>query len=562
MGILSAGVVLGIPSARPDRRYGRCVEHRGIVWSVDTVTCVLMPINGSSPMVALEKPFNDCFVADICSSGENLVVVFGARSWSSYSGTWQVWRVSREGLLLQHVAVPLDGIPSAVSGDGDSLLVGVSSLEISATDEWAGGGIVSMGPRGDDVLYRHSSLSTRFSPSGLAAGPHGVLYFVDQGMHVLGRLDSAGPKVVFGELGIPRGDCTGLSVPMGVALSGDVIYIADSRNGRIVAVDVGGTFLGTSPQGRLADPRSVVCSQGILHVADTRRPELVELKAGDLVAGDSDEPVLERETELSFPRVIRSSDGVLLVADTNHNRVLSVTLDDRMKAVEVAALECSTTWPRGASLSPDGTHVAICDGVGAAVKIVQRSSGEQVAIVDSVDGRRIVDPHDAVWISETALVVADGMDVARVDGFKETVWCIRSPDPHQLALGEGESIHVADPTSGCILQLDRNSGAVMGSLSHARSSGGGTISLRRPRAVAAARNLLAVADENGSVLFIRDRQLYALWDGTYEVDGTQYVAQAVRGLDFLGDHLLVSDHRNHMVIAVRPSFGGGFANCG
>ncbi len=196
-----------------------------------------------------------------------------------------------EGLLV-------DGTDAYVADTGNHRIrhiAGAGSHPVTTIAGGAGASFV------DDAL----GLNARFSsPRGLAFdGPGDFLYVADTGNHRIRRidmLDPAHPVTTIAGGGTP-GDADGAGAsatfngPRGLAIDGDRLYVVDTGNHRIRAIDLkdGGTFA-------------------------------VHTVAGDAAPGASDG--LGANGKFNAPRgiAIDGNDGSLVIADTDNHRVRRV----------------------------------------------------------------------------------------------------------------------------------------------------------------------------------------------------------------------------------------------
>lgn len=193
------------------------------------------------------------------------------------------------------------------------------------------------------------------APTGVAVAPDGTVYFSEFGGHRIRRLDPDGRLVAAVGDGLAgfSGDggparAARLRRPAGLELADGFLYIADSGNHRVRAVDLG-TFTistvagngvdtfsgdgGPAIEASLNTPHSVafLSDGGLLFIADTdnHRVRVVRLPTGtiDTFAGTGDPTfngnLLEAgQTSLAGPRgLVVSPLGFLFVADTEHQIV-------------------------------------------------------------------------------------------------------------------------------------------------------------------------------------------------------------------------------------------------
>jgi len=145
-----------------------------------------------------------------------------------------------------------------------------------------------------------------------------------------------------------------LDSPLGLAVDGDgVLYIADSGNGRIRAVDASGnisTIAGTGTAGfsgdggpataaKLSTPTDVAIGPGgTLYVADANnnRVRVVDLASGNIstfagsgTSGFSGDDGPATEAELNNPTAVAvHSDGTVYITESLSNRIRKVSPDN------------------------------------------------------------------------------------------------------------------------------------------------------------------------------------------------------------------------------------------
>ena len=193
-------------------------------------------------------------------------------------------------------------------------------------------------------------------PRGVAAAADGHIYFTERNRHVVRRLDLDGRMITvagtgdggFGGDGGPA-LAARLFRPTGLTLGDGVLYVADSGNNRVRALDLttgvietvaGSGGLGFSGDGGPAedafmdDPQAVATADGsaILFIADTgnQRIRTVDLGTGEIEtfagSGESEfggDLIAAAEAGLESPLGLTlSSFNLLFISDTGHHIVL------------------------------------------------------------------------------------------------------------------------------------------------------------------------------------------------------------------------------------------------
>ncbi len=103
-------------------------------------------------------------------------------------------------------------------------------------------------------------------PSGLTKDANGNCWLVDKGWHRIGKFRSNGTLVfVRGGLGA---DSLHFHSPEGIAVKGSLVYVADTKNDRIVAYDTSGNYRATIT-GDFAKPTAVMATDsGTIYLTD------------------------------------------------------------------------------------------------------------------------------------------------------------------------------------------------------------------------------------------------------------------------------------------------------
>lgn len=153
-----------------------------------------------------------------------------------------------------------------------------------------------------------------------------------------------------------------LNAPLGLALSGNTLYIADELNHvvRTVSVGSGGTgtintFAGSNTLGaglsgdgaaatkaQLHSPTNIAAGTAGVYLADSGNALIrlvapngnISSVAGNKVAGYSGDAALATGAQLNFPYAVAiASDGSYFIADTNNNRIRKVGTDLNINTV-------------------------------------------------------------------------------------------------------------------------------------------------------------------------------------------------------------------------------------
>jgi sugar lactone lactonase YvrE len=191
----------------------------------------------------------------------------------------------------------LDGAGGLIIADPAGHRLFRLQLETGTLTPIAGTGARGAGP--DTAVALETTLDT---PTGVATSA-GVIYFTERGAHRVRRLDADGTLVTVAGTGLPGflGDGgpalqARLTEPAGLALAAGVLYIADSGNHRIRALDLASSTIAT--------------------IAGAGTPGF----GGD--GGPATDALLQAPTALAVSETL----GTLYVADTGNHRVRAVNL--------------------------------------------------------------------------------------------------------------------------------------------------------------------------------------------------------------------------------------------
>jgi DNA-binding beta-propeller fold protein YncE len=275
----------------------------------------------------------------ILDDGRLLIVEKGnARALSvSSSGALDVVRADRfcAGTCLE---APAD---AALDASGRLIVADVGAHRVFRLDPntgvlevLAGTGLIGDSP--DGTLATAADLDR---PSGVAVDVDGTIYFTERGNHTIRFIDGAGAVQTLAGMGMPgfAGDGSAaagsqLDTPGGLGLAAGILYVADSGNARVRAIDL--------------DAGSITTLAG-------------NGRAG--FGGDGGPAVA---ASLNFPEdVTATPDGRrVFIADTRNHRVRHVPLDSGV--IETFAGTGDTTFT-GNLLDAGATSVSNPSGVAA-----------------------------------------------------------------------------------------------------------------------------------------------------------------------------------------------------
>ena len=299
-----------------------------------------------------------------------------------------------------------------------------------------------------------------------------------------------------------------LRFPVGLAIDGQHLYVADSGHHRILECDHAGRVLrefgsggpgfidGPSELAAFTRPQGLCLQRGILYVADTGNHAVrrIDLRTGDVVtlcgAGRPGDPVAgpvsdPRSVALNQPRAVVLADDILLIACSGDNRVWFYDLGKG--TLELAAGSgmlqvCDGSGDQAAFAEPVGMAAVqqrayICDGAGSAIRTLNLRTHEVTTLVGedpwhfgSNDGARSVarlqdpqavalDPDAPVlWIADSG---NDQLRMLRLGGGELGTYPLPQPlhAPGGLAVANGV-VWIADTDAHAVLRLDTHSGAL------------------------------------------------------------------------------------------------------
>lgn len=184
--------------------------------------------------------------------------------------------------------------------------------------EYKGDRIVRCRPDGRDLFRfagRGRGDGELLGPQYLAFDNEGYLYVSEQGNRRISKFDTDGTFLL--SFGSADGVFPGFREPTGIAVSGETVYVADSRRKTLYLFDLSGNYLGKSGEGLFHAPESVRnLENGILLISDTDR----------LVLFNPSEEILKVLVELEEGSKLVSSafdvNGHLLLGDFSENRLL------------------------------------------------------------------------------------------------------------------------------------------------------------------------------------------------------------------------------------------------
>ncbi|QEC47079.1 hypothetical protein FSW04_05410 [Baekduia soli] len=464
-------------------------------------------------------------------------------------------------------------------------------------------GVVQTGQRGGGVL--------RF-PQAVAIGPDGSVYVGDQGSHAIqvfapdgtplrdigaagtrpGELSAVGAVGVAGDgtllvadggtnrivrfgadgglLGSFGGSGTDLgrfrfgagggndaAAGGGLAVSGDVLYIADTGNDRVVRFDTsGGHGAEIVPPGTLANPRGVAVRGTRMLVADDQHHRVAAFDTGGHLLSSIGSGQGAGPGQLNFPYAVAlDPQGRLFVADDLNQRIVRFSTPAtgyRYKARwgSYGTGPGQLAYPRGIAAAANGEVYVANTGndridVFDASGTLRRSFGTSGRGTGQFDAPQGVST-DASGVRAVADAVNGRVQLINPDGTIASIWGSPNPgptllpDPVAVAFDAGGNGFVLDARRSRIVVFDR---ATAQSTRTIGSEGTGPGQLLAPSALAIdASGTISVADTgNGRIARFAP-------DGGYL--GSVPTDAPPRGIAVTGDgaRTYVADSANHIEV--------------
>lgn len=307
-------IVAGVPDS-----VGDGLAERGTEILLDTPLGLAAGADGTVYIA----DHNNARILAVASSGRVDIVVEGNTA-------------QQELRLMGPDGLVLDGRGGLVIADPESHRIWRLEIGTSELAPLVGTGVRGAAPDTADAL-----LADLDTPTGIAIASDGRVYFTEFLAHRVRRLEPDGTIVTVAGDGFPgfAGDggpaaLARLRRPAGIAIADGVLYIADSGNHRIRAVDT--------------------------------ETWLISTLAGQGLAGFDGDGGSAAGAKLDAPLAVAvSSDArTLFIADSNNHRIRAVNLrtmvistfagtgDDRFNGDLLAAGETAISSPRGITVSP------------------------------------------------------------------------------------------------------------------------------------------------------------------------------------------------------------------
>ncbi|GGK07849.1 redoxin family protein [Luteimonas terricola] len=299
-----------------------------------------------------------------------------------------------------------------------------------------------------------------------------------------------------------------LRFPIGLALSGNYLYVADSGHHRVLECDLSGRVLrqfGSGGAGFIDGPMELAAfnrPQGLcierdtLYIADTGNHAVrrIQLRGGDIetVVGagrpgtPNEGPVVDpRMVALDQPRAVSLAAGNLYIATAGDNRVwrfdlgapaMSLVAGSGALAV-VDGLREKASFAEPSSLASVQQVVYVCDAAGSAIRSANGRSGQVTTVIGqdawkhgNADGARgdarlqqpqaiALDPGAPVlWIADSG---NDCLRSLRLGGGELTTVELpqRLHAPCGMVVGGG-AVWIADTDAHAVLRYDIGNGSL------------------------------------------------------------------------------------------------------
>lgn len=179
----------------------------------------------------------------------------------------------------------------------------------------------------DRLSYQTTLTGDLSGPLAVAIGPQGEVYVADSGNGLVRVFDAYGSaKSAIGRKATGTPEPGTLAYPVGLALDGQRVYVADNVSGHISVFDQGGQFLEYFAEGEagrpFGTPGSLWWKDGLLYVSDLTAHRVVALAADGTVAQSFGAGKGSGPGQLLFPGSVWGDEaGRVFVADSNNHRV-------------------------------------------------------------------------------------------------------------------------------------------------------------------------------------------------------------------------------------------------
>ena len=401
---------------------------------------------------------------------------------------------------------------------------------------------------------------------GIAASaqltPSDTILIADPVRHVAIEIDRTGNVVwQFGETKHPSRAIDHLSSPFSIRLLKDGRrVIADTRNHRVLLIDVDGTSCEVMPHdGTLSDPQYVyMLDNGNCLICDSGNARIIEVDKQGYIVWHYGSSVVSRRL-LSYPRSVEvTRSRGYLVADTAHDRIIEV-IDGEIRERHFKG-KPELFWPRCVRMLPSGS-LLIADARNH--RIVEVSADGQVireiSHIDLNGPIELQDPHDVRALPDDRLLITDSQQdlVVIVDwsGYVHQAvggnGSVSLDDPHSAQQLEEGTIVIADTGHHRIVMVDPHGKEIREISSiHADSS---SLRLHHPRYVEVAQDgTMVIADTGHNRILAATLTGRFIWEFSQVPDSTLPFLNQPRWVKLINrNEVVICDHFNHRILHVR-----------
>lgn len=384
-------------------------------------------VDGPSAVAAFDQPQGTALSADgstlyVADTGNHAVraidLATGDVSTVTGTGEQASWPPRQGTVPTAELASPWD-----VELDGSTLYVAMAgthqiwALDLDSGDVGPYAGSGAEGTRNTAIAAAELA-----QPSGLALADDGRLFFTDSESSAIRWADTQGTSRAVGVLAgsdehlFDFGDVDGVGTaarlqhPLGVAVDGDTVWIADTYNSKIKRIDAATgettTYAGGEPGWRDGDdalfyePGGLEIADGTLYVADTNNHAV---RTVDVATGEVDTLVLRGIAEF-------------LPTASDAEYAGTVVLADRIEVAEgEAAVVLDVEIPAGYKVNPEAPSSFEWTSVGPSVEFAAGS----LTVIDPVFPLRF----DAIFQEGVSEVTGD-ISVVYCDAEAESICLI------------------------------------------------------------------------------------------------------------------------------------------
>ncbi len=286
-------------------------------------------------------------------------------------------------------------------------------------------------------------------PWGTASGGDGTLYVTDTGHDCVRVFSSSGALLrTLGSTGSGTGQLRG---PTGITIGEDgLVYVADTGNNRIQSFDTSGNFLGTVYAGlALNAPHGLAMSGPFLYVADTNNHRVLALELWDGGIGSLPLPAGgfgSGDGQFAFPTGLAiTPDGSLVVADTGNDRLVLCGTTQATFGTTGSALG-QLRAPTGVAVDLSGNVYVVDQGNNRVQAFTQTG-----ALVGVVGTGQLSAPSGIAWdrSSLTVAVADSGNDrVQSFATFPADLTPVSAVPPASLGLNQSFTVPVTVRNNG------------------------------------------------------------------------------------------------------------------